>query len=295
LTPPKRHDNEIPVDEALARRLWRAQFPEFAELPLRVHDEHGTDHTLFRLGADMVMRLPIKEGTNHQAFAEARWLPWLAPQVPLDLPTPVAIGEPDEDYPVHWSIVKWIDGARVTPDNVDLIDAARDLAAFIRALHACDAADGPPAGSRTGLRGLSLKPWDETVREWVAKADGAFDFAPALAAWDEVLAAPEWDRPPVWFHGDLSWNLIQRGGRLVGVIDSGYGVGDPACDLQAGWILFRGEARKVFFDEVGLDDATILRSKGWALGPAFIGFTYYKDVPELQANAIASIAGALAD
>src|SRR5438045_3026449 len=47
-TPPKRHDNEIPVDEALARRLLRAQFPEFADLPLRTHHEHGTDHTLFR-------------------------------------------------------------------------------------------------------------------------------------------------------------------------------------------------------------------------------------------------------
>jgi aminoglycoside phosphotransferase (APT) family kinase protein len=99
----------------------------------------------------------------------------------------------------------------------------------------------------------------------------------------------------VWFHGDLSWNLIAKDGRLVGAIDSGYGVGDPACDLMPGWTLFRGEARQLFFEEVGLDDATRIRARGWALAPAFIGLSYYKDVPELQANARVSIEGALAD
>jgi len=295
-TPPKRHDNEIPVDEALARRLLRDQFPEFADLPLRVHHEHGTDHTLFRLGDDMVMRLPIMEYPSKQALKEAKWLPFLAPQVPLELPLPIALGQPDDDYPVHWSIVRWIDGERVTGDNiVHPVQAARDLAAFIRALHACDATGGPPAGVDTGLRGLSLKPWDARVREWIAKADGSYDLAPAIALWDEVMQTPEWDRPPVWFHGDLSGNLIQRDGRLVGAIDSGYGVGDPACDLSPGWMLLRGEARQVFFDELDMDDATVMRSRGWALGPAFIGITYYKDVPSLRANSIGAIEGVLSD
>jgi aminoglycoside phosphotransferase (APT) family kinase protein len=99
----------------------------------------------------------------------------------------------------------------------------------------------------------------------------------------------------VWFHGDLAGNLIARDGRLVGAIDSGYGVGDPACDLMPGWTLFRGEARRRFFDEVGLDDATIARSRGWAIAPALIGLSYYRDVPHLFENARSAIEGALAD
>ena len=240
---------------------------------------------------DMVMRLPIRNQPNEQAHREARWIPFLAPQVPLSLPRQIAIGEPHGDYPAQWSIVGWIDGARATPDTVDEINAARDLAAFVRALHACDATDGPEPGVATWGRGLSLKPWRRRIDDWVAKA--TVDLSDAVAVWHETLEADDWDRPPVWFHGDLPGNLIQRNGRLVGVIDSGYGVGDPACDLMAGWTFFRGEAREVFFDEVGMDDATVQRSRGWALAPALIGVTYYKDVPALQRNAIAAIDGAL--
>jgi aminoglycoside phosphotransferase (APT) family kinase protein len=93
--------------------------------------------------------------------------------------------------------------------------------------------------------------------------------------------------------GPSAGNLIARGGRLVGAIDSGYGVGDPACDLMPGWILFRGEIRRLFFDEVGLDEATILRARGWAIAPALIGLSYYRDVPHLFENARRSIEGAL--
>ena len=295
MTQSKRHENELPVDDGLVRRLLRAQFPHWAGLELRLVAEQGTDHTLFRLGEDMVVRMPIMEYANKQALRQAKWVPFLAPQVPFALPVPIALGEPAEGYPVHWSIVSWIDGERATTDNIDAVPAARDLAHFIKALQACDPTGGPEAGAETGLRGLSLRPWDKHVREWIAKSDGVFDLGPAIAAWDEMLEAPEWDRPGVWFHGDLAGNLIAKDGRLVGAIDSGYGVGDPACDLMPGWALFRGEARQVFFEEVGLDDATRIRARGWALGPAFIGLTYYKDVPHLQANAINAIAGALAD
>ena len=203
------------------------------------------------------------------------------------------MGVPGEGYPAPWSIVSWIDGEQATPGNVDLEHAAVDLARFVKALHACDPTDGPRAGVGTGYRGVSLRLWIERIDEWIEKLDG--QFAEQVALWHEVLQAPEWDRPPVWFHGDLPGNLIAKDGRLVGVIDSGYGVGDPACDLLPGWTFFRGESRKLFFDEVGLDEATIARSRGFALAPAFIGVTYYKDVPHLRANALNALEGVLAD
>jgi aminoglycoside phosphotransferase (APT) family kinase protein len=298
MAPPKRHDHEVPVDDELVGRLLRAQAPELADRPRRVVEPTGTDHTLYRLGDDLVARLPIYDGAARQAAKEARWVPFLAPQLPLALPTPYALCEPDEGYPFCWSIVSWIDGERAAPSTIDLERAATDLARFVRTLQSCDATGGPPAGADTGHRGLPLHGWDERVREWIAKAerdDCPVDLPAAVAAWEEVLAAPDWDRPPVWFHGDLPGNLIARDRRLVGVIDSGYGVGDPACDLLAGWTMFRGAARARFFAEVGLDDATITRARGWALAPAFIGLTYYRDVPHLRAMAISAIDGALAD
>ena len=290
----KRHDDEFPVDEPLVRRLLRAQFPEWADLPLQLIDPSGTDHTLFRLGDHLVVRMPCVERVTQQSQREARWVPFLAPQLPLELPIPVGMGAPGEGFPWSWSIVRWIDGQHATVANLDLDEAAGDLARFIRALHTCETTGGPPPGESTSGRGAPLSVWDGRLEPWIAKLDGQPGIAEAVAAFDEARAAPPWDRPPVWFHGDLSGNLIARDRRLVGVIDSGYGVGDPACDLMPGWILFRGATRQRFFDEVGLDEATVARSRGWAIGPALIGLSYYRDVPHLQANAIRSLEGALA-
>src|SRR5438309_8010086 len=114
MAPPKRHDNEFPVDEDLVRRLLQTQFPQWAGLPLTLLEPSGTDHTIFRLGDDLVVRMPVMEYATRQAVKEAKWVPFLAPQVPLELPLPVAIGEPGEDYPWRWSIVRWIDGERGT-------------------------------------------------------------------------------------------------------------------------------------------------------------------------------------
>jgi aminoglycoside phosphotransferase (APT) family kinase protein len=190
--------------------------------------------------------------------------------------------------------VPWIEGERATRDNLDLPRAAVDLAAFIRALQACDAAGGPEPGQPTSFRGMPLSVWDGRLDEWIEKLDGFERRPELLAAWEEARSAPPWDRPPVWLHGDLTGNLIVRDGRLVGVIDSGYAVGDPACDLMPGWTLFRGEDRRRFFAEVGLDDATIARGRGWTIAPAIIGYSYYRDVPHLRENARLAIEGALA-
>ncbi len=221
-------------------------------------------------------------------------MPILAPHLPLEVPVPIAMGAPGAGYPFKWSIVPWIEGERATRDNIDLHQAALDLAAFVRALHTIEATDGPGAGRHTGFRGKSIRPGADLVRESAKRVEG-YDTTAAIAAWDEAVAADEWSGPPRWFHGDLTWNLIARDGRLVGVIDSGYGTGDPACDLAAGWVLFTGEDRATFFDAVGLDDASRLRGRGWAIGPAMTGLWYYRYVPHLLANGQLVVRNALAD
>jgi aminoglycoside phosphotransferase (APT) family kinase protein len=296
----QRHEGEIPMDEARVRALLRAQFPQWADLQLREWDEQGTDHTLFRLGDDMVVRMPIRPFNNaaleeQQCGREARWLPFLAPQVPLALPEPRGLGTPTEDYPWHWSIVSWIPGERATRENIDRERAAVDLAAFIRALHAVDATDGPPAGAVTFGRGLPLRRGARLIRDAIDRVADRYDVAPIRAAFEEALEVGDWDRPPVWFHGDLDGNLISRDGVLVGVIDSAYGVGDPACDLMAGWTLFTGKSRAAFFEALDLDEATKIRSRGWVLAPACYGLTYYAKVPSMLRKTEQAIAYALAD
>lgn len=288
------------MDEAILRKLLRSQFPEWADLAISELDERGTDHTLFRIGDSMVARMPIRpysgaDAGDQQAVRESRWLPFLAPRVPLELPVPLGLGTPTADYPWHWSVVPWIDGERATAGNIDAKQAAVDLAGFIKALHAIDAAGGPPAGPSTGFRGTSLKPGAQLIRDAIDRASERHDMTRVREAWEECVDADEWEGPPVWFHGDLPGNLIVREGRLVGVIDSPYGVGDPACDLTAAWILFKGEARERFFDEVSLGEAAKERARGWLLGPACIGLTYFRDVPAFLADQIATIEAALSD
>ena len=180
----------------------------------------------------------------------------------------------------------WIEGERATPDNIEPASAAEDLARFVRCLRppGLRRRRRSPAGPGTGKRGLSVHVWVEGVEKHTASFQADPLVRRALQAWEEVLEAPEWDTPPAWFHGDLAGNLIARRGRLVGAIDSGYGIGDPACDLAPGWALFRGEARRVFFAELGLDQASQARALGWVLGPDLIGMGYYREVPHLLAH-----------
>jgi aminoglycoside phosphotransferase (APT) family kinase protein len=106
--------------------------------------------------------------------------------------------------------------------------------------------------------------------------------------WEAALRTPAWSGPSVWVHGDISpGNLLLQGGRLTGVIDfGGVGVGDPACDLIVAWNLLPAEVRSVFRADLGVDDATWDRGRGWALSVALIQLPYYKHTnPALAANA----------
>jgi hypothetical protein len=79
------HDGALEVSEDLVRRLVLEQFPWWQNLPLRRVRSTGTVHALYRLGADMVLRLPLVPRW-HSLDKEQRWLPWLAPQLPLAIP-----------------------------------------------------------------------------------------------------------------------------------------------------------------------------------------------------------------
>jgi aminoglycoside phosphotransferase (APT) family kinase protein len=264
----KMHADELRIEEALVRRLLASQFPHWAHLPLRRIEPGGTVNAIFRVGDELSVRLPRRDGPTAPGSKEFDWLATLAPLVPVDVPVPVAQGRPSAEYPWFWEIHTWVEGETVPVDQIDAIQAARDLATVIGAMHQIDPAGAPPG------RGIPLAERDEEFRHWLARFDGD---PTVTAEWERALAAPPWDGPPVWHHGDLDVrNWLVRDGRISGVIDWGsMGVGDPACDVMVAWKLHSPAARDAFRDALPADDATWERARGWVLSQAVAILAYY--------------------
>jgi len=284
------HADELELDEALVRRLLAEQFPEWAELPLQRIEPSGTVNAIFRLGDGLSVRLPRKEGPTEPGGVELEWLPKLVSRLPVEVPVPLAQGRPGANYPWFWEIHSWVEGEVVPVDEIDAVQAARDLAALVLALQRVDPTGAPPG------RGIPLAVRDEQMRHWWARFDGD---ARAWEAWQRALGAPPWDGPPVWHHGDLDCrNWVVRNGRIMGVIDWGsMGVGDPACDVMVAWKLHSAAARDAFREALRTDDATWERARGWAVSQAVAALSYYtaENNPSLYHEAEAWLALALSD
>jgi aminoglycoside phosphotransferase (APT) family kinase protein len=293
------HPDEVGTDVALVRRLLRAQFPRWADRPVTPVPSAGTDNALYRLGDDLVVRLPRIGWAVPAVATEHRWVPWLAARLPVAVPDPVARGRPGAGYPWPWTVCRWVPGgnpAADRPADGDAAVLAADLGAVVAALHRLDARDGPPAG-----RGVPVAERDEPTRAALATLAGmdeAVDLGAAGAAWAAACRVPPWPGPPVWLHGDLSpGNVLVERGRLVGLLDFGCtGVGDPAVDLVPAWNLFAPAAAARFRESVEIDADTWARARGWALSIALIQLPYYRGSnPALADSSRRAIARVLAD
>ncbi len=260
------------IDDALVRRLVAAQFPRWASLPVTAVEPGGWDNRSFRLGETMIVRLPSAAAYAPQIEKEQRWLPKLCSFLPLEIPTPLAIGEPAQGYAWHWSIYRWIDGEVAARERIsDLSDFARSLARFLIALQRIDPTGAPHAGPDNFHRGGSLRVYDAETRRAIALLRHDIDSAAATAVW-EAASGTNWERSPVWIHGDVcAGNLLVREGRLSAVIDFGLlAVGDPACDLSIAWTLLDSESRRIFRAMLCFDADTWTRARGWTLWKALI-------------------------
>jgi aminoglycoside phosphotransferase (APT) family kinase protein len=275
------HEDELEIGEALVRRLLVEQFPAWADLPLRRIEPSGTDNAVFRLGDELSVRLPRRDGPTEPGSRELDWLPKLAPRLPVEIPVPLAQGRPGEGYPWFWEIHTWVTGETVPVAEIDAVQAARDLAELVRALQRIEPLGAPPPG-----RGVALAERDSAFRHWLERFDGDPRVVPA---WEQALAAPPWQGPPVWHHGDLDCrNWLIRDGRIRGVIDWGsMGVGDPACDVMVAWKLHSPAARDAFRKALPTDGATWERARGWAVSQAVAALAYYtpENNPSLYAEA----------
>jgi aminoglycoside phosphotransferase (APT) family kinase protein len=274
------HPDEVPVDDALVRRLVADQLPKWADLAVRPVTAWGTDNAVYRLGEDMAVRLPRRPRTSRTLEMERHWLPQLAPRLPLAVPVPLADGEPSDGYPFRWSVYRWLPGENATPEHIaDTGQLAGDLARFVAAMQRIELRAGPRPGDVNVFRGEALARRDGRTRASISSLEGEVDSAAVTAAWEEALAVPEWHGPPVWLHGDLdARNLLAEDGRLTGVIDFGtLSVGDPAWDVMVAWKMLPDDARDGFRSALSVDDATWSRSRGLAVAQAVTALAYYSE------------------
>lgn len=234
--------------------------------------------------------MPRIAGAAADVELERRWLPRLAPHLPVTVPRPLKLGVPAEGYPHPWAVYRWLPGTNpATADDV----LASDLAAFVHALREVPAEDAPAAN-----RGVPLARRDEQTRPALARSADLVDTAALTRIWDEALRLPTWDGPPTWLHGDLTpGNVLVRDGRLSAVIDwSCAGAGDPTVDLEVAWNLLPATAREVYRAALDADEVTWLRGRAWALSIAIIQLPYYLETtPALAANSRHVLAEVLAD
>jgi aminoglycoside phosphotransferase (APT) family kinase protein len=292
------HADQVDVTADEVAALVAARFPRWRHLPVHPLTSHGTVNALFRLGDDLVLRLPLRPATDatrrdelHREQDHARRI---AAHVPLAVPQPVAIGAPADHYPGWWAVYRWIPGE--TASHRTIADAgtfATDLAGFVTALHAID------TGGRTwdGVsRGGPLPTRDHEVQRALAESTHLVDTARLARIWaqcrDAATAAAD-----VWIHADLMpGNLLMRDGRLAAVIDlEALGVGDPAVDLMPAWNLLPAGARGVYRRALGVDDAAWQRGRGWAIVQAIVALPYYVDTNPVMARTARDTLAAVLD
>lgn len=289
-------DNPI-IDAPLVRELIAHQFPQWAALDVAPVVPGGWDNRTFRLGDAMLVRLPSAEGYVGQVEKEQKFLPLLAPKLPLPIPQALGRGLPGEHYPWPFGVYRWIDGNTAQDGPIaDLNRFASDLAAFLSALQAIDATDGPPAGPQNFHRGGSLAVYDPETRRALDLLSGAIDGRLLSEIWDLALAT-RWQQPPVWIHGDVAaGNLLVRDGRLAAVIDFGLmGTGDPACDLAIAWTFLDAESRNTFRNALSLDAAAWQRGRGWALWKALITLAQQPGLNPAEAEKAAGVIAAVTE
>jgi aminoglycoside phosphotransferase (APT) family kinase protein len=297
---PVLHVDELAIDHVLVRQLVDRTLPQCTALPIERLDASGSSNALFRLGKEFLVRLPRQPGGSETIKKEQRWLPIVAPLLPVRVPEIVALGEPDFGYPECWSVVRWLPGEAPRPaprgssETSRARDLAVDLAHLVRAFRTipvpAEAADNQRL---RWYRGEPLASLDDEIRRNIEACrtipDLRLDLDSVLGIWRESieLRGATASSAPHWYHGDLfAENLLVSQGRLSGVLDfGGLGVGDPTVDLLPAWEVLDPLAREDFRAVVGVADDTWRIGRAWALAIAVLTFPYYwTSMPERCAS-----------
>ncbi len=280
MTTPQTSD-KLEISLSLVASLIAEQFPQWANLPIKPVELSGWDNKTFRLGKEMLIRLPSAAAYALQVQKEQKWLPILAKHLSFTISKPLALGQPSKNYPWHWSIYRWIEGESANTLSIaelPLQQIALQLAQFLNELHTIDTNGGPLPGPHNFYRGNSPFVYDAETKAAIAQLQDFIDVDAVTSVWQKAVKS-KWHKKPVWIHGDLSaGNILIKDNQLAAIIDfGGMGIGDPACDLVIAWTFLTKESRKVFKKHLNLDPDTWARARGWALWKALITLAALQD------------------
>ncbi|RJQ82654.1 aminoglycoside phosphotransferase family protein [Pseudonocardiaceae bacterium YIM PH 21723] len=271
------HAGQPVITEPIVRDLVDRQFPEWRELPVRRIGVEGTDNAIFRIGADLVARFPLRPEDPEQASRSLAAAGLLAGRTRFRTPEPVALGEPGSGYPLQWAVQTWVPGTPATEQDPGESDVfARDLAELVREIRKIDTGG---RGFSGGWRGGSLTDHDEWLATCFDRSEALVDVPPLRRMWAGMRELPRDDGPDVLSHRDLlPGNLLVDGGRLAGVIDVGeLAPADPALDLMTAWSMLDDGPRAVFRAELGCTDLEWERGRAWAFEQAMGVLWYYAE------------------
>lgn len=275
MTMSKMHADEFEIDEQLVHSLIKTQCPQWSELSLQKIISSGTDNALFRLGPDLVVRLPRLIGADSNMDKEYLWLPQLVSFLNRPISVPLFKGHATDFYPSTWMVSQWNAGSNpIFEVENEYGELAKDLAQFLNQFHQIPLTQGPKS-----RRGLALSVVDDEMRMSIALLDEECDTKRITEIWNSALLISSWNKKAVWVHGDfLPGNILTQNNRLSAVLDfSDVGMGDPACDCVIAWALLNNKSRSIFKDHLkDIDENTWIRGRAWALSIAVIMLPYYK-------------------
>lgn len=285
------HDDEFPAGTDIARRLIAAQRPDLRDLPIDPVGA-GTDNTMYRVGTKLLMRMPRTRGTEASLRKELTWLPRIGPGLHWRVPEPAFTGEPSSEFPLTWALYRWIEGEPAGQDSVaDWTTYGRDLASFVKELHALDLRGAKRGGDLEWYRGGLLQPHDDWVAECLNDIRGlptGLDVDVLHGIWKAALELSPPSTGHVWLHGDLKpTNVLVKSGRIAAVIDfGGLSIGYPDAEHAPLWDQ-PATARAAYRAHLGLDDAIWFRARAWSLMIGASGVPYYWETyPDFAAECV---------
>ncbi|PZD70696.1 Thiamine kinase [Acaryochloris thomasi RCC1774] len=262
--PVRTSSSAFQIDLALVHSLLEGQHPDLAHLQI-CHLGTGWHNTMFRLGDQLLLRLPRRTTAGPLIENEQIWLPQLADRLPINVPTAVRVGEPTQRYPWRWSILPWLTGT--TAEQVNLrTSQVQHFTSFLKALHVPAPANAP----QNPVRGVPLKQRSAVFEKRFLRVEEQTNLITRQIKniWHRAIEAPM-DGEPRWLHGDLHpLNVVVNDGAISGIIDWGHITsGDIATDLASIWMLFaqQNHRQQVIESYGNLSDATLQRAQGWAI------------------------------
>jgi aminoglycoside phosphotransferase (APT) family kinase protein len=267
-------------DIRLIRALVQSSFPDLAHAKIRSARTHGTDNYIYRIDNDLALRIARSDESAPALICREQVALKELNDLSLQTPKFLARGLLPKPDNRPWVICTWLEGksAELAAYKATEADAKR-LALFLLDLQGCRKEPASEPAPDNHWRGVGLAKRDTPTRKAIVTLSDEFDAAKLRRLWHaSVNAASCPRRDYTWIHGDLhTGNLVVSEGALTGVIDWGLSaIGDPACDLMAGFTVFEGAARDAFANAMKASEADWLRGRGWALSTSVIALAHYR-------------------